>query len=143
MRSLLRAGVLTLVASLGSGVMSAPVAAQEIAAVDAALKSRVERRFRVLQVRDGLVLTPRREVRGLQSIEIRDGLIAVDGTPTTGAQLRERLGADADLVLQVSYLSPAALAAWAAPAPRAAAPPLPAEAPRCRGRGGKESRSSR
>ena len=60
----------------------------------------------MLQVRDGLVLTPRREVRGLQSIEIREGLIAVDGTPTTGAQLRERLGADADLVLQVSYLSP-------------------------------------
>ena len=85
--------------------MIAPVAAQEVAAVDAALKSRVERRFRVLQVRDGLVLTPRREVRGLQSIEIRDGVIAVDGTPTTGAQLRERLGADADLVLQVSYLS--------------------------------------
>ena len=64
MRSLLRAGVLALVASLGSGVMGAPVAAQEVAAVDAALKSRVERRFRVLQVRDGLVLTPRREVRG-------------------------------------------------------------------------------
>ena len=64
MRSLLRAGVLTLVASLGSGVMGAPVAAQESGAVDAALKSRVERRFRVLQVRDGLVLTPRREVRG-------------------------------------------------------------------------------
>jgi hypothetical protein len=127
MRSLLRAGVLTLVASLGSGVVSAPVAAQEVAAVDAALKSRVERRFRVLQVRDGLVLTPRREVGGLRSIEIRDGLIAVDGTPTTGAQLRERLGADADLVLQVSYLSPAVLAAWDAPPP-APAPPPPAEA---------------
>ena len=42
MRSLLRAGVLTLVASLGSGVVSAPVAAQEVVAVDAALKSRVE-----------------------------------------------------------------------------------------------------
>jgi hypothetical protein len=123
MRSLLRAGVLALAASLASGVMIAPVAAQEVAAVDAALKSRVERRFRVLQVRDGLVLTPRREVRGLQSIEIRDGLIAVDGTPTTGAQLRERLGPDADLVLQVSYLSPAVLTAWDAPPPPPPPPP--------------------
>ncbi len=127
MRSLLRAGVLALAASLASGVTIAPVAAQEVAAVDAALKSRVERRFRVLQVRDGLVLTPRREVRGLQSIEIRDGLIAVDGTPTTGAQLRERLGADADLVLQVSYLSPEVLTAWDAPPPP---PPAAADAAR-------------
>jgi len=125
MRSLLRAGVLVLVTSLGSGVMSAPVAAQETAAVDAALKARVERRFRVLQVREGLVLTPRREVRGLQSIEIRDGVIAVDGTPTTGAQLRERLGADADLVLQVSYLPAETLATWAAPKPVPAAPVSP------------------
>ena len=103
--------------------MSAPVAAQEVAAVDSALKARVESRFRVLQVREGLVLTPRREVRGLQSIEIRNGVIAVDGTPTTGAQLRERLGADADLVLQVSYLSPEALAAWGAPKPVPVPPP--------------------
>ena len=110
MRTLLRAGVLTLVASLGVGVVSAPVAAQEASALDVALKSRVERRFRVLQVRDGLVLTPRRDVKGLQSIEIRDGVIAVDGTPTSGAQLRERLGADTDLVLQVSYLSADVLA---------------------------------
>ena len=125
MRSLLRAGVLTLVATLGSGVIGAPMVAQETSVVDPALKSRVERRFRVLQVREGLVLTPRREVRGLQSIEIREGVIAVDGTPTSGAQLRERLGADADLVLQVSYLSAEALAAWAAPLPPPPPPPPP------------------
>ena len=127
MRTLLRAGVLALAASLGSGAMRTAVAAQDNVAVDTALKSRVERRFRVLQVRDGLVLTPRRDVRGVQSIEIRDGLIAVDGSATTGAQLRERLGADADLVLQVSYLSPEALATWAAPKPPPPppAPPVP------------------
>jgi hypothetical protein len=117
--------VLTLVASLGSGVIGAPMVAQETSVVDPALKSRVERRFRVLQVREGLVLTPRREVQGLQSIEIREGVIAVDGTPTSGAQLRERLGADADLVLQVSYLSADALAAWAAPPPPPPPPPPP------------------
>ena len=127
MGSLLRAGVLTLVASLGVGVVGAPVVAQEVSALDPALKSRVERRFRVLPVRDGLVLTPRREVEGLQSIEIRDGVIAVDGSPTSGAQLRERLGADTDLVLQVSYLSADVLATWNAPTPPP--PPVPPPVP--------------
>lgn len=129
MRNLLRTGVLVLMASLGGSVMSGPVAAQDVTAVDAALKARVERRFRVLPVRDGLVLTPRREVKGLQSIEIRDGVIAVDGAPTTGAQLRERLGPDTDLVLQVSYLSPETMAVWAGPKPP---PPPPASEPDAR-----------
>jgi hypothetical protein len=97
-----------------SGLFTA-VAAQESSTVDPALKSRVERRFRVLPVRDGVVLTPRRDVRGMRSIEIRDGVIAVDGTPTTGAQLREQLGEDANLVLQVSYLAPEALSTWDGP----------------------------
>ena len=122
MRTVLKIGLLvaTLVAGsyTDSGLMTA-LAAQEASAVDPALKTRVERRFRVLPVREGVVLTPRREVRGVRSIEIRDGVIAVDGAPTTGAQLRERLGEDANLVLQVSYLSAGALEAWDGPrAPR-------------------------
>jgi hypothetical protein len=125
MRSVLRIGVfVALVAGLGAGLMPEPIRAVQTTAVDPALKTRVERRFRVLPVRDGVVLTPRREVPGLQSIEIRDGIIAVDGAPTTGAQLRERLGADADLVLQVSYLPSDTLAQWAGPPP-APAPPAP------------------
>ncbi len=130
MRSVLKVGVL--VALLVGGAWPADAAAQATAqssaAVDAALKTRVERRFRVLQVSDGLVLTPRREVGGVESIEIRGGLIALNGTPATGAQLRERLGADADLVLQVSYLPPDALKAWAGP-PAAAPGSLPQVAP--------------
>ena len=127
MRTVLtRAVVLALLAmaAVAAGAPAAP--AQQTSTAEAALKARVERRFRVLQVRDGLVLTPRQAVAGLESIEIRDGVIAVDGAPTTGAQLRERLGSDADLVLQVSYLSPDALGAWNAPPPP---PPAPAPAP--------------
>ncbi len=123
-------------AGVSAGMAIEPLTAaqetQAAAPVDPALKERVERRFRVLPVRDGIVLTPRREVRGVQSIEIRDGVIAVDGTATTGAQLRERLGADADLVLQVSYLPADTLAGWAAPPPAPTPPPepeKPAEAP--------------
>jgi hypothetical protein len=133
MRTVLKIGLLvaTLVAGsyTDSGLVAA-LAAQEASAVDPALKTRVERRFRVLPVREGVVLTPRREVPGVRSIEIRDGVIAVDGTPTTGAQLRERLGEDANLVLQVSYLPADALAVWDGPrAPREEAPqPDPAPA---------------
>lgn len=138
MRTVLKIGLLVATLVAGSYTESGLVtvlAAQEASAVDPALKTRVERRFRVLPVRDGVVLTPRREVRGLRSIEIRDGVIAVDGTPTTGAQLRERLGDDANLVLQVSYLSVSALEAWDGPrapredTPQPASPAVPPAAP--------------
>ena len=38
-------------------------------------------------------------------IQVVDGVVNVDGETLTGQQLRDRLGSDADLVLQVSYLS--------------------------------------
>jgi hypothetical protein len=60
-------------------------------------------------------------------IQIVGGVVTVDGESLTGQQLRDRLGADSDLVLQASYLdvqrqrelagaAPAALAAPTAPA---------------------------
>ncbi|MCM3878766.1 MAG: hypothetical protein ND807_01535 [Vicinamibacterales bacterium] len=71
-----------------------------------ALRSRVERRFEILPVAGGVVLTPHFKA-AVRSIEIADGTIALDGTLVTGAELRQRLGADADLVLQLSYLDTA------------------------------------
>jgi hypothetical protein len=70
------------------------------------LRTRLEQRFQILPVADGLVLTPRSRST-IRSIEVSDGAIAVDGSPVTGAELRGKLGVDADLVLQVSYLDPA------------------------------------
>jgi hypothetical protein len=61
----------------------------------------------VLRIVDGIVLTPKTAIAGVKSIELSRGTISVDGTPVTGAELRARLGADADAVLQVSYLSSA------------------------------------
>jgi hypothetical protein len=133
MRAWLRVGLIT---GLLAGVCWTPIAARatvaEAQTVDPVLKTRVDRRFRVLQLHDGVVLTPRREVRGLQSIEIRNGLIAIDGSPATGAQLRERLGADADLVLQVSYLPAETLAAWSGVAAPAKVPDEDAAGPASR-----------
>jgi hypothetical protein len=69
-----------------------------------ALRRQIERRFEVLPLRDGLVLRPKDDSHGVRSIQLTDGSIDVDGVPATGAELRDKLGPDADLVLRLSYL---------------------------------------
>jgi hypothetical protein len=71
------------------------------------LASRIEERFDVLPVQNGVVLRPRDASRAFRSIELASGTIAIDGQPVTGSELRERLDDDADLVLQLSYLDAA------------------------------------
>jgi hypothetical protein len=100
------------------------------------LRAVIEERYKVVPVQSGIVLVPRATAaRGIESIELSDGSIAVDGRIVTGAELRERLPRDADLIIQLSYLDPAARQALfghgrtEAP-PAAPGPPLPAaEAP--------------
>ena len=53
------------------------------------------------------MLTPKFKTP-IKSVELSGPTIAIDGTPVTGAELRERLGSDGDLVLQLSYLDTAA-----------------------------------
>ena len=50
------------------------------------------------------MLSPKGGNRRMRSIELAETTIDVDGVPATGAELREKLGADADLVLRLSYL---------------------------------------
>jgi hypothetical protein len=95
-----------------------------------ALRRQVERRFTVLTVRDGLALRPKARARNEQTIEVSGGDIVVDGTPVTGSELRSRLGADADLVLQLSYLDVAAQRRLFSDTPTPASPePPPPEPP--------------
>lgn len=74
----------------------------------ARLRARLEERWRVAIVRDGLVLVPRRAGGSLRGVEITGDSVAIDGRPVTGAELRQRLGADAEAVLALTYLDPAA-----------------------------------
>ena len=97
--------------------------AAQAGAVPDGLKRQIERRFEVLPLTDGLALRPRSAVRGVRSIEIAGGTIAIDGVPSTGAELRDKLGADADLVLRLSYLDADARRAMFGPE----APPAPAQ----------------
>jgi hypothetical protein len=126
MRVGIRLGVLTTMVLVGLAMGSAYARAPGVAQVDPVLKQRVERRFDVLPVQGGAVLKPKRTT-AVRVIEIRGGAIDVDGVPATGALLREKLGADADLVLQVSYLPADVLASWYAP-PAPPSPP-PSQAP--------------
>jgi len=109
------------------------------------LRSRLERRFEVFPLRDGALLRPR-DRRSFGSIEVSGGGIAVDGKPVTGAELREALGADAPLVLQLSYLNDAdRRAMFGSPgAPPVAERPGPsADRPRAERESRRERRSRR
>jgi hypothetical protein len=71
------------------------------------LARQLERQFTMLPIVGGVVLTPKTSIGGVRSVELSNGTLSIDGTAVTGAELREKLGADADAVLQLSYLSPA------------------------------------
>jgi hypothetical protein len=93
------------------------------------LRRQVERRFDVLVVRDGLALRPRTASRAVRTIEVNGGSIAINGAPATGGELRDRLGADADLVIQLSYFDTAAQREMFDQAPAAPTPPAEAAPP--------------
>jgi hypothetical protein len=94
------------VAGLSVEAPAARDAFDQAAAGSPALRTRVERRFDVLPLQNGLVLRPKFKGVPVRSIEISNGTVAIDGHPATGSELRERLGSDADMVLELSYLDP-------------------------------------
>jgi hypothetical protein len=71
------------------------------------LASQLRERYDIVGLSQGVALVPR-ESGGVRLIQIVDGSVSLDGEIVTGRELRSRLGADADLVLQVSYLDPGA-----------------------------------
>jgi hypothetical protein len=89
----------------GAQATSAPSAPARVA--DRALAQRVERRFDVLPVQNGIVLTPKTAHGGIRTIELTGGTVAINGEAVTGSELNARLGADAELVLPLTYLTTA------------------------------------
>ena len=69
----------------------------------AALRERVQLRYNVVPIANGIALSPKEPDGDVRLIEVSD-TIAVNGTVVTGAELRDLLGRDADLVLQLSYM---------------------------------------
>ncbi|HEY3381560.1 MAG TPA: polymer-forming cytoskeletal protein [Vicinamibacterales bacterium] len=111
---------------------------RQASASERRVREAVVSRFRVLPVQNGIVLVPLGRYEGVDNIELRDGMIAVNGKVVTGGELRQRLGRDADPVLELSYfdleaqrrllLPPAAPEAQQA-APDAVSRPAPEPAP--------------
>jgi len=98
---------LTLALVAAAGVWAGPLAAQAPPADNAALRQQIERRFEVLVLTDRIVLRPRSAAGSVRLIELGETRIAIDGVPATGAEVKEKLGSDADAVLRLSYLDTA------------------------------------
>lgn len=105
-----------------------PAAAQPVLPnpADAELRRQVTARFDVVPLKQGVALAGAAPER---RVEIDNGVVMAGGVPLSGAELRQRLGADAALVLRLSYLDNAALHRLFAPPPAAPAPPAPTAAP--------------
>jgi hypothetical protein len=133
MRRQICALVLTVLAGF-AGVVAPAFAQPERSATElradlAQLRDRAERRFQVVPLRRGLLLVPRSETARVRSIEIIDGQVLIDGTPVTGRELRDRIGDDADVVGQLSFLDMAASRQMFPEAPAAPGPQAPPLAP--------------
>jgi hypothetical protein len=119
------AAVLAGVAIAASGVETQQLPGDE----QRALRDRLQARYDVVVVTDGLVLRPKARDGSLRFIEVSDAGVSINGEPASGAEVRDRLGADAADVLRLSLLPADARRALFAPPPTpAVGPETPVEA---------------
>ena len=103
--------------------LSAVVMAQELRPEDETLRSRIEARYDVVPLSDGVGLRPKSITKDVRLIEVSD-TISINGVMVTGRELRDRVGGDADAILKLSYLDPKVRRAlFAKPATEQAQPP--------------------
>ena len=100
-----------------------------------ALRTSISERYEVVRLSQGVGLVPKAAGSDVRLIELTDGTVAVNGVLVSGQELRELVGEDAGLIVQLTYLDadarlalfdidrPAEAAEPAANAP----PPRPAE----------------
>ncbi len=68
------------------------------------IRAEVDRLFRVLRLRNGVLLEPREDINGVAAIEIEDGTFVIDGVPVSPGELDARLGSAADVVRRLGEL---------------------------------------
>jgi hypothetical protein len=95
------------------------------------LRARIETRYEIIPLRDAIGLRPKSRGAGIRMIEVSDEGISIDGSPVSGRELRDRVGSDADSIIQLSYLDPPRRREFLGIADRVVPPagPPPAEAP--------------
>jgi hypothetical protein len=97
--------VLLLLVAITLGAASVARAGQLTDDEQRTLRDRLQARYDVVPLSDGVALRPKTRMKDVRLIEIADGSIVINGATVTGRELRERLGADADTVLRLSYLT--------------------------------------
>jgi len=93
------AAVLALGAAIFVGGQTSPNVAN--------LRDELRAHYQIVALDDGLAIVPRAN-RAIKLIEIRSGTIVVDGATLTAREAHQRLGRDADLIIQATYLGSAA-----------------------------------
>ena len=73
----------------------------ELTADHASLRNAIVERFEVFLLIDGIALSPTDENTGVRLVQLEDGTIALNGAVVSGQELRDRLGADGDLVVRL------------------------------------------
>jgi hypothetical protein len=74
----------------------------------AKLRQELSARYQIVPLEDGLALVPRARGGAIRLVEIRNGVVAINGAPVTAREATERLGKDANLIIQATYLDAAA-----------------------------------
>src|SRR5262245_53812269 len=105
-------------------------------ATAAELRMQLSSRYDIVALQQGIALVPKTANPRVRMIQVINGAVTVDGDTLTAAQLRERLGADAGPIVQLTYLSASEQRQLASPeatatpqaAPGATPPPTPAPA---------------
>ena len=77
-------------------------------ATAAELRAQLVGRYDVVPLQNGIALVPKAPGSQVRMIQIADGTVTVDGQIMTAAQLREKLAPDANAIIQLTYLDPAA-----------------------------------
>ena len=97
-------------------------------ATAAELRTQLSSRYDIVALQQGIALVPKMSNPRVRMIQIVNGAVTVDGDTLTAAQLRDRLGADAGPVVQLTYLSAAEQRQLATPE-GASSQAAPSEAP--------------
>src|SRR5262245_14696021 len=82
-----------------------PALSQEVSTGHRELRSRIEQHYEVVPSSNAIALVPKKRGGDVRLIDISQGVIAINGVTVTGKELRDRLGPDADLIVQLSYLT--------------------------------------
>jgi hypothetical protein len=110
-----------------SAVLLAPAVGAQSRDDVSGLGQQLRARYDILALQDGVGLVPK-ERTDTRVIEIRGGVVSVDGKELTGRELRNRLGEDADMILRVTYLDAAGQRTLAASGSGGATAPPPVAA---------------